>query len=152
MEKNIKKNAYIDHLAVQWYKYNIVNQLYVNNKQTNEQIILITFQKRGEGGHFPGVSVVKNSPANTGDMHSIPGSERSPGGGNGNPLQYFCLENPMDRGAWWATIHKVTKNRTWLSKWNTHMQEGWEGRIEAKNKTDTCLCSENVLNRSVSTY
>ena len=59
--------------------------------------------------------MVKNSPANTGDtgdMHSIPGSERSPGGGNGNPLQYFCLENPMDRGASWAKVHNVTKNRT----------------------------------------
>ena len=59
--------------------------------------------------------MVKNSPANTGDtedMCSIPGSERSPGGGNGNLLQYFCLENPMDRGAWWAKVHKVTKNRT----------------------------------------
>ena len=48
---------------------------------------------------FPGGSVVKNLPANAGDTGSIPGSERSPGGGNGSPLQYSCLENPMDRGA-----------------------------------------------------
>ena len=48
---------------------------------------------------FPGGSVAKNPPANTGDMGSIPGLAKSPGGGNGNPLQYSCLENPMDRGA-----------------------------------------------------
>ena len=58
---------------------------------------------------FPGGSLVKNPPANAGDVGSIPGSERSPGGGNGNPLQYSCLGNPMDRGAWWATVHGVTK-------------------------------------------
>ena len=54
--------------------------------------------------------VVKNSPANAGDVGDaglIPGSGRSPGGGHGNPLQYSCLENPMDRGAWWATVHGV---------------------------------------------
>ena len=56
-------------------------------------------------------SVVKNLPANAGDirdMGSIPGLGRSPGGGNGNPLQYSCLENPMDRGAWQATVHRVS--------------------------------------------
>ena len=52
---------------------------------------------------FPGESVVKNPPANTVDMDSIPGSERSPGGGTGNALQYSCLENALDRGAWWGT-------------------------------------------------
>ena len=62
--------------------------------------------------------VVKNLPANAGDIRdtgSIPGSERSPGEGNGNPLQYFCLENPMDRGAWWATVNEVTHSQTQLS-------------------------------------
>ena len=54
----------------------------------------------------------KESACNAGDLGSIPGSERSPGEGNGYPLQYSCLENPMDRGAWWATVHEVTKNRT----------------------------------------
>ena len=58
---------------------------------------------------FPGSPVVKNLPANAGDMGLIPGSERSPGGGNGNPLQYSCLGNPMDRGTWWTTVHGVTK-------------------------------------------
>ena len=47
-----------------------------------------------------------------GDAGSIPGSGRSPGGGNGNPLQYSCLKNSMDREAWWATVHGVTKNQT----------------------------------------
>ena len=52
---------------------------------------------------------VKNLPAVVGDLGSIPGSERSAGEGNGNPLQYSYLENPMDRGAWWVTVHGVTK-------------------------------------------
>ena len=58
------------------------------------------------------VLVVKNPPANAGDLRdvgSILGPGRSPGGGNGNPLQSSCLENPMDRGAWWATVHGVAK-------------------------------------------
>ena len=58
---------------------------------------------------FPGGSVVKNLPANAGDAGSIPGLERSPGGGNGNPLQYSCLGNPMYRGTWWATVHGAAK-------------------------------------------
>ena len=54
---------------------------------------------------FPAGSVVKNMPANAGDVGSISGSGRSPGEGNGNPVQYSCLENSMNRGAWWATFH-----------------------------------------------
>ena len=53
--------------------------------------------------------MVKNPPANAGDVGSIPGWGRSPGGGNGNPFQYSCLVNPIDRGAWWATVHGVAK-------------------------------------------
>jgi len=53
--------------------------------------------------------VVENLPANAGDAGSIPGLGRSPGEGNGSPLQYSCLENPMDRGAWWVTVHEITK-------------------------------------------
>ena len=60
---------------------------------------------------FPGGSVVKNPPANAGDTGSIPGWERSPGGQHGNPLQYSCLGNPMDRGACWATVHGVAKSQ-----------------------------------------
>ena len=61
-----------------------------------------------------GGSVVKNLPANAGDMDLIPGSRRSPGEGNGNPLQHSCLGNPMDRGAQWATVHGVPK------EWDTN--------------------------------
>ena len=57
----------------------------------------------------------KDSAYNAGDLGLIPGSERSPGGGHGNPLQYSGLENPMDRGAWQATVHGVAKSRTQLS-------------------------------------
>ena len=57
-------------------------------------------------------SVRKESTCNAGDPGSIPGLEKSPGGGNGNPLQYSCLENSMDRGAWQATVHGVTSSQT----------------------------------------
>ena len=60
----------------------------------------------------PSGSVVKNLPANARDTGSISGPRRSPGGGHGNPFQYSCLENPMDRGIWWAIIHKVAKSQT----------------------------------------
>ena len=69
---------------------------------------------------FPGgMLVVKNLPANAGDTRavvSIPGSGRFFGGGHGNPLKHYCLENPMDRGAWWAAVHRVAKSWAWL-KW-----------------------------------
>ena len=61
--------------------------------------------------------MVKDLPANAGDVRdadSIPGSGRSPGGGPSNPLQDSCLENPMDRGAWWAMVHRVAKSQTQL--------------------------------------
>ena len=58
----------------------------------------------------PAGSDGKESACNTGDPGLIPGTGRSPGEGNGNPLQYSCPENPMGRGAWWATVHGVTKN------------------------------------------
>ena len=61
---------------------------------------------------FPDSSDSKASAYNAGDPGSIPGSGRSPGEGNGNPLQYSCLENPMDRGAWWATVHGVAESDT----------------------------------------
>ena len=69
--------------------------------------------------------MIKNMLANegdTGDMGSVPGSGRSPGEGNGNPLHYSCLENTMNRGAWWATDHGVTRNQTRLS--TTQQQRG----------------------------
>ena len=69
---------------------------------------------------FPGGSEVKASASNMGDLGSIPGLGRFPGEGNGNPLQYSCLENPMDGGAWWATVHGVAKSRTRLSDFTSH--------------------------------
>ena len=59
---------------------------------------------------LPGSSVGRESACNVGDIGSLPGLGRSPGEGNGNPLQYSCLENPMDRGVWWATVHGVAKD------------------------------------------
>ena len=73
----------------------------------------------GEGGTSQAALVVKNLPANAGDVidvGSIPRSRRFPGGGHGNPLQYSCLENPMDRGAWRATVHRVTESQTRLKR------------------------------------
>ena len=64
---------------------------------------------------FPGGSEVKASAWNAGDLGSIPGLGRSSGEGNGNPLQYSCLENPMEGGGWWGTVHGVAKSRTRLS-------------------------------------
>ena len=66
---------------------------------------------------FPGGSLSKESACSVGDPGSILALWRSPGEGNGNPLQYSCLENFMDRGTWWAPVHGVTKSRTWLNDW-----------------------------------
>ena len=64
--------------------------------------------------------MVKSLHANAGDSGLIPGSGSSSGGGRGNPLQYSCLGNPMDRGVWRATVHRVTQSRTWLKQPHTH--------------------------------
>ena len=75
---------------------------------------------------FPRGSAGKNSTCNaaaTGDVGSIPGLGRSPGGRNGNPLQYSCLENPMDRGAWRATVHVVTESQTQLTEHTQYIIE-----------------------------
>ena len=73
--------------------------------------------------------MVKNPPAKAGDARdtgSIPGLDRSPVGGNGNQLQYSCLEDPTDREAWWAIVHRVTKSRVRLKRLNTHTHMGKE--------------------------
>ena len=74
--------------------------------------------------HIPGASlggsVVKKPLVNAGDQGLIPESGRYPGEGNGNPFQYSCLENPMDRGAWWALVHGVANSRTQLKQLSTH--------------------------------
>ena len=69
---------------------------------------------------FPGGSDGKESACNAGDLGLITGLGRSPGGGHGNPLQYSCLENLMDRGDWWATVHGVTKSQARLSDQAQH--------------------------------
>ena len=69
--------------------------------------------------NFPTGSAVKNLPE--GDLGSVPGLGRSPRGGHGNPLQYSCLENPMDRGVWRATVHTVPKSQAILKQLSTHM-------------------------------
>ena len=74
----------------------------------------------------PSGSEGKASACSAGDSGSIPGLGRSPGEGNGNPFQYSCLENSMDRGAWWATVHGVTKSRTRLSDVTFNTYKSWE--------------------------
>ena len=70
---------------------------------------------------FPGGSDGKAPAYNVGDLGSIPGSGRCPGEENGSPLQYSCLENPTDRGAWWATVHGVAKSWTQLKRLSMHI-------------------------------
>ena len=101
--------------------------LYVNTCEMWEQNIACGWLSRCLSG--------KGSTCNTGDVGSTPGSGRSPGEGNGNPLQHSCLENAMNRGAWWATVYGVTKSWTWLSAHacarththtHTHTQSLWD--------------------------
>ena len=80
-------------------------------------------------------SVVKESTCNAGDPNLIPESGRSLGGGHNNPLQYSCLENPMDRGAWWSTVHKVTESQTWLKWLSTQTQ--WKDGFECHRLDET---------------
>ena len=75
---------------------------------------------------FPCDSVLKNPPASSGDIRDrglIPESGRSPGGGRGNPLQYSCLENPVDRGAWQAAVHRVTKSYSGQKRVSMHIHK-----------------------------
>ena len=76
------------------------------------ELVLLIFLDIYPGVGFPGSSVGKESSCGAGDPGSISGLGKFPGEGNGYPLQYSCLENPMDRGTWWATIHRVTKSPT----------------------------------------
>ena len=89
---------------------------------------------------FPGGSDGKDAACDAGNPGSIPGSGKSPGQANGNPLQYSCLENPMDRGAWRATVHRVEKNQTRLKQLGMHAEkevapatEGKQPRLEPKS-------------------
>ena len=93
-------------------------------------------------GGFSGGSVVKASACNVGDLGSIPGSGRSSGEGNGNPLQYSCLENPMDGGAWWAIVHGVSKSQTRLSDFTFTFKLKSKGNYKQGEKT-TLRMGEN---------
>ena len=95
-------------LCIRWPKY---WNFSFSISPSNEYLGLIYFRI----DWLDGGSGVKVSACNAGDLGSIPGSGRSPGEGNGNPLQYSCLENPMDGGAWSASVHGVTKSQTRLS-------------------------------------
>ena len=91
--------------------------------------------------------MIKNLPASARDLVLIPESGRSPGGGNGNPPLYSCLGNPMDRGAWCATVHGVAKSWTWLRDWHTHTHTHTHTHVNScseaghmgKNKTEEYL-------------
>ena len=98
------KNIYFHGMRFYFYC-----SLFIVSLSLGLEKLLVTVSKG-----FPGGSAGKESACNAGDMGFIPGSGRSPGGGNSNPLQYSCLDNPMDRGAWWATVHGVTKSQTRL--------------------------------------
>ena len=80
-------------------------------KQRGNTSYLLEWLSLRKGGSFPHSSVGKEAACNAEDLGIIRGSGRSPGEGNGNPLQYSCLENPMDREAWWATVHGVARVR-----------------------------------------
>ena len=94
---------------------------WLNEYKNKTHIYAVYMKPKG----FPGGSEVKASACNVGDLGSIPGSGRSPGEGNGNPLQCPSLENSIDGGAWWATVHRVAKSRTRLSDFTSllHSQE-----------------------------
>ena len=82
--------------------------------------------------------MVKNLPAYAGDIRDsslIPGWGRSPGGGHGNPLQFSCLESPMDRGAWRPTVHKVAKSRTQLKRLSTHTESLWRKSTQVSERS-----------------
>ena len=96
---------------------------------------------------FPGGSNSKESACNVGDQGSIPGSEGYPAEGNGNPLQYSCLENSMDRGAWWVTVHGVTKSQI-TTKRLTHTHTHTHTHNLAWILAPTC----NIMYFSLSTF
>ena len=103
---------------------------------------------------FPGGSEVKASACNAGDLGSIPGLGRSPGEGNGNPLQYSCLKNPMDGGTWWATVHGVAKSRTRLKRLSSSSSSasGEEPVQETSETWVRSLGQEDPLEEEMATH
>ena len=101
---------------------------------------------------FPGGSDGKTSAYNAGDLGSIPGSERSPGEGNGNPLQYSCLENPMDGGAWLAAVHGVAKSRTRLSDFTLTIKRLSTAQMEKAINPSTSFCPAGLPLRVMRTF
>ena len=95
-------------------------------------------------GRFQGSAVVKNLYAD-----SIPGSGRSPGEGNGNPLQYSGLGNPMDRGVWQAPVHGVAKSWTRLSEWRTRLCRQWEWLWAIRDGGEECLLQSQTAGKSL---
>ena len=93
---------------------------------------------------FPGGSDGKESACSAGDPDSIPGSGRSPGEGNGNPLQHSCLENPMDGGAWSATVHGVAKSQTWLSDFCFFFSLSLGRAVKPQRRLEVIGCFEDV--------
>ena len=96
---------------------------------------------------FPGGANGKGPPANAGnirDVGSIPGSGRSPGGGHGNPLQYSCLENPTDRGAWQATVHRVANSWTQLKQLSTHVRRALSNGRSRLEKTKMLISVNKI--------
>ena len=89
--------------------------------------------------NFPDGAEDKASACNGGDLGSIPGLGRSPGEGNGNPLQYSCLKNPLDRGAWWATLHGVAKSQTRLSDFISNYGGGDEDNGDLLQRSHVTL-------------
>ena len=100
---------------------------------------------------FPGGSEVKASASNAGDLGSICGSGRSPGEGNGNPLQCSCLGNPLDRGSWWATVHGIARSWAWLSDETTAaaiiLAVGHSTTAKVTNRVTIPFTTETVLDQ-----
>ena len=112
----LKSSTFLKYLVI-----TLQSNIFIFPSTSDSQSVRITLKSFLEGTipglGFPGSSVVKNLPANAGDTGSIPGSERPPGVGNGNPLQCSCPRNPIGKGAWQATVHGVAESDTieWLS-------------------------------------
>ena len=111
--ENDSESLPVSHPNCGFYKYthSVINTLKDFKKRLSHLTLLLIPLKFLKSTPPDG----KESACNAGDSGLIPGSRRSPGEGNGNPLQYSCLENPMDRGAWWATVHWVAKSQTCLT-------------------------------------